>query len=100
MKSNQTVEELKIKMEGFVCLWARKKEVEELYIPLGTLKKNFPFVQWKFSQPTMLHNIKGTCHREPVWGSSTAFFLEQRNKKLSAKIWINVLIFQSMGQQN
>ena len=66
---------LKIKMKGFVCLWARKKEVEELYIPLGTLKKNFPFVQWKFSQPTMLHNVKSTYHREPVWVSSSCSFL-------------------------
>ena len=32
-------------------------------------------MQWKFSQPTLLHNIKGTYHREPVWGSSTSFFL-------------------------
>ena len=34
-------------------------------------------MQGKFSQPTLLHNIKGTYHTELVWGFSTSFFLAQ-----------------------
>ena len=30
-------------------------------------------MDWKFSQLTLLHNIKGTYHTELVWGSSTLF---------------------------
>ena len=49
-------------------------------LPVGcwivdTLKRNFPFILWKFSKPILLHNIKDTYHREPVWVSSTSFFL-------------------------
>ena len=32
-------------------------------------------MEWNFSQPTLLHNIKGTYHTELVWDSSTSFFL-------------------------
>ena len=41
---------------------------------LDTLKWNFQFMEWNFSQP-MICNIKGTYHTELVWGSSTSFFL-------------------------
>ena len=42
---------------------------------LDTLKWNFVLCSEKSPQPTLLHNIKGKYHREPVWGSSTLFFL-------------------------
>ena len=47
-------------------------------------------MQWKFSQPTLLHNIKGTYHRESVWGSSTLLFLES-----DVKIWGNSFILKT-----
>ena len=71
-----------------LSLESRKNEVEELYTDpkptnyqlvwtvltasrlLDTLKLNFCFMHWKFSQPTL-----GTYHRQPVWSSSTSFFL-------------------------
>ena len=40
---------------------------------LDTLKQNF-----EFSQPTLLHNIKGSYHTVIVLGSSTLFFFDER----------------------
>ena len=51
-------------------------------------------MQWKISQPTQLHNIKGTYHREPVWGSSTSFFLVIANK------WIRLVLKTSKWSKN
>ena len=46
------------------------------WLPEGWIPKTkIWFKEWNFSQPTLLHNIKGTYHKEPVWGFSTLFFL-------------------------
>ena len=52
--------------------WAVLSECRQL----DTHKCNFHCMWWKFSQPYLLHNIKGAYQKWPVYSSSSLFFLE------------------------
>ena len=61
---------------------------------LDTLKCSFCFMYWKVSRPTLLHNIKGTYHRGPLYSSSTLFFLgypwRLKSKVCMSLVWYSI----------